>query len=142
MSFIEYKTTRAKKPLEELEAGKTWQVNARRLYIPLEGKDYGLKVKEWEEQVVKNGKPATKKCHSITWKQKPYAKLLLNEDHKAQAILQLQVNTSAGLAIQVDPANLGKFYVSIPKGALARLPKASTMLDVDVQKNCYTYSKN
>lgn len=134
MSFVEFKTTRAKKPAEELEAGKTWQVNARRLYIPLDGKEYGLAVKEWEE--------GGKKHHAITWKQKPYAKLLLNSDAKAKAILQLQVNTTGGLAIQVDPADFGKFYVSVPKGALANLPKVSAMLGVKVAGKAFTYSKN
>lgn len=135
MSFVEYKTTRAKKPVEELEAGKIWQVNARRLYIPLDGKVYGLAIKDWTDG-------EGRKHHAVEWKHKPYAKLLLNSDRRAQAILQLQVNTSAGLAVQVDPANFGKFYVSVPKGALARLPKTSENLEIEIAENCYTYSRN
>ena len=130
--FTEYKPTRAKKAPEELEAGKTWQVNARRLYIPLDAKKYGLKVQKWTEE--------GKKRHKITWTKKPFAKLMLNQDKKAKAIVRLDVNTSAGLAIQVDPADMGKFYVSIPEGAKSAMPKKSCMLGVGIREDTYTYT--
>lgn len=133
MSFIEYKTARVKKPQEELESGKTWQVKARRLYIPLQVKKYGLEVNNWEEE--------GKKKHSITWKYKPYAKLLINDDKKAKAFVRLEVNTSAGLAIQVDPANHKRFYISIPEGAKKAFPKESCMLGVGIQEDAYIYSR-
>ena len=120
--FVEYKSTRAKKAPEELEASKTWQVNARRLIVPIDAKKYGLKVKQWQEE--------GKKRHAITWAKKPYCKLLLNNDKKAKAIAMLEVNTGAGLAVQVNPAKLDECYISIPKGALEAFPKASCMLDL------------
>lgn len=119
--FTEYKSTRAKKAPEDLASAKDWQVNARRLYIPLDTKRYGLQVQKWEED--------GKKRHKITWKQKPYAKLLLNNSKGAKDFAMLEVNTSAGLAIQVDPANYKRVYVSIPAGAMGAFPKANAMLD-------------
>lgn len=119
--FTEYKSTRAKKAPEDLASAKDWQVNARRLYIPLDCKKYGLAVKKWEE--------AGKKRHAITWKQKPYCKLLLNNKSGAKDFAMLEVNTNAGLAVQVDPANYKRVYVSIPAGALEAFPKANAMLE-------------
>lgn len=119
--FTEYKSTRAKKAPEDLASAKDWQVNARRLYLPLDAKKYGLSVQKWEED--------GKKRHKITWKQKPYAKLMLNQDKKAKAFAMLEVNTSAGIAIQVDPANYKRVYISIPAGAMGVFPKVNAMLD-------------
>lgn len=120
--FTEYKSTRAKKAPEELEAGKSWQVNARRLIIPLDCKAYGLSVRKWEED--------GRKHHAITWKSKPYCKLLLNNKAGAKEFAQVRVNTEGkGLAVQVNPANLKECYISIPKGALEVFPQASCMLE-------------
>lgn len=124
--FVEYKTSRAKKAPEELEAGKTWQLNAKRLLVPLDAKKYGLSIKHWTDD-------AGKKHHSVDWREKPYCKLSLNSDKKAKAIAMLEVNTSKGLAIQANPANLKEFYISIPKGALEAFPKESCMLDMKQQ---------
>lgn len=133
MSFVEYTTTRQKKSPEELESGKTWQVRARRLILPLDVQKYGLKVKKWSED--------GKSRHSITWKQKPYCKLLLNQDKKAKAIAMLEVNTSKGLAVQVNPAKLDECYISIPKGAMGVFPEESCMLDMKRQGAKITVSK-
>ena len=119
--FTEYKSTRAKKAPEDLASAKDWQVNARRLYIPLDCKAYGLSVRKWEED--------GKKRHAITWAKKPYCKLLLNSKSGAKDFAQLQVNTDAGLAVQVDPANYKRVYISIPAGALEAFPKANAMLN-------------
>lgn len=119
--FTEYKSTRAKKAPEDLASAKDWQVNARRLYLPLDTKKYGLQVKKWEED--------GRKRHSITWKQKPFCKLLFNNKQNAKDFAMLEVNTSAGLAIQVDPANYKRVYISIPAGALDKMPKANAMLE-------------
>lgn len=119
--FTEYKSTRAKKAPEDLASAKDWQVNARRLYIPLDTKKYGLQVQKWEED--------GKKRHAITWKQKPFCKLLFNNKPNAKDFAMLEVNTSAGLAIQVDPANYKRVYISIPAGALEKMPKANAMLE-------------
>lgn len=133
MSFIEYKTTRARKPLEELESAKDWQAASRRLYLPLDAKKYGLQVKKWTE----DGKPR----HSIVWKSKPYARLLLNNKKSAKDFAMLEVNTERGLAIQVDPANYKRCYVSIPKGALEQFPANSCMLEFKREGAKYTLAK-
>ena len=138
--FTEYQSTRARKSPEELASGKDWQVNARRLYIPLSLEEYGLEVRKWEEDIIKDGKPAKKKRHAITWKSKPYCKLLLNNTQGAQDFAQLQVNTSGGLAVQVDPANYKRVYVSIPKGALGVFPKVNAMLNYKRNGATYTLS--
>lgn len=119
--FVEYKSTRAKKAPEELASAKDWQVNARRLYIPLDTKAYGLQVKKWQEE---DGR----KRHAISWAKKPYAKLLLNNKPNAKDFAMLELNTSAGLAIQVDPADYKRCYISIPAGALEAFPKTNAML--------------
>lgn len=129
--FTEYTSTRARKAPEELEAGKSWQVNARRLIVPLDLKAYGLSVKKWEEE--------GKKRHSITWKSKPYCKLLLNNKKGAKDFAQVQVNKEGkGLAVQVNPANFKECYISIPKGALESFPKSSCMLEYKRQGATYT----
>lgn len=131
--FTEYTSTRARKAPEELEAGKSWQVNARRLIIPLDCKAYGLSVRKWEED--------GRKHHAISWKAKPYARLLLNNKAGAKEFAQVRVNTEGrGLAIQVDPADMNKFYVSIPKGALGAFPEASCMLNYKRNGATYTLS--
>lgn len=136
--FIEYTSTRARKASEELEAGKSWQVNARRLIIPLDCKKYGLQVKEFEGV---NSKGKKCKKHTITWKSKPYCKLLLNNKAGAKEFAQVQVNKEGrGLAVQVNPANLKECYISIPKGALEAFPKASCMLNYERQGATYTLS--
>lgn len=124
--FTEYKSTRAKKAPEELASAKDWQVNGRRLYIPLDAKKYGLSVRKWTDE---DGK----KRHKINWTQKPYAKLLLNNSKKAKDFAMLEINTSAGIAVQVDPANYKRVYISIPEGALGVFPKANAMLEYKQQ---------
>ena len=131
--FTEYKTLRAKKAPEELASAKDWQVNARRLYIPLDTKKYGLQVQKWEEE--------GKKRHKITWKQKPFCKLLFNNKQNAKDFAMLEVNTSAGLAIQVDPSDFKRVYVNIPAGSLDKMPKANTMLDFKQDGAKITVSK-
>lgn len=133
MSFIEYKTKRAKKAPEDLASAKDWQVNARRLYLPLDLKKYGLDVSKWEED--------GKKHHAISWKHKPYCKLLLNSNKQAKEFCMLKVNTKAGLAVQVDPSNYSRCYVSIPKGALQVFPKANAMLEFKHKDDKITVSK-
>ena len=124
--FTEYKSTRAKKAPEELASAKDWQPQGRRLYIPLDAKKYGMSVKHWTSE---DGK----KHHSIIWKQKPYAKLLLNNSKNAKDFAMLDVNTSAGIAIQADQENTKKFYISIPDGAMEAMPKAPCMLNYKQQ---------
>lgn len=119
--FTEYKSTRAKKAPEDLASAKDWQPQGRRLYIPLDAKKYGMSVKKWEED--------GKKHHKITWKSKPYCKLLLNNSKNAKEFAMLEVNTSTGLAVQVDPANYKRCYISIPAGAMGVFPKANAMLE-------------
>ncbi len=131
--FTEYKTTRAKKSPEDLASAKDWQPKARRLYIPLNLKDYGMNVVEGE----KNGK----KTHSITWKSKPYCKLLLNNKQNAQDFAMLEINTDAGLAVQIDPANHKRCYISIPKGALKSFPKDNSMLKYKINGEKITISR-
>ena len=133
MSFVEYQTKRTKKAPEDLESGKTWQVNARRLIVPINTKDYGLSIKKW----TKDGK----KHHSITWDKKPYAKLSLNQDKKDKHFGLLEINTQKGLAIQINPAKLDECYISIPKGALDYFPKSSCMLEMDKKGNKITLGK-
>lgn len=133
MSFIEYKTTRAKKPLEELVASKEWQAKARRLYLPIDTKQYGLSIKKWEED--------GKKRHAITWKQKPYCKLLLNDKGNQKDFAMVEVNTQKGLAIQVDPSDFKKCYISIPKGALQAFPKGDARLEYKKQGSKITVTK-
>lgn len=131
--FTEYKTTRTRKDPEDLASNKTWQVNARRLYIPLDVKKHGLSVKKWTDQ---DGK----KHHSITWKEKPYCKLLLNSEKKGKTFAMLEVGKT-GLAVQVDPSDLKKCYVSIPKGAMEVFPEVNCMLDMKQQGAKITVSR-
>ena len=124
--FTEYKSTRTRKAPEDLASAKDWQPQGRRLYIPLDPKKYGRYFSEWTDE---DGR----KHRQVIWKQKPYCKLLLNQDAKSKDFAQLQVNTDAGLAVQVDPSDHKRHYISIPKGALASLPDAPCMLNYKQQ---------
>lgn len=131
--FTEYKTLRAKKSPEELVSSKDFQRNARRLYLPIDTKQYGLSIQKWEEE--------GKKKHKITWKNKPYAKLLLNNNKNAKDFVMIEMNTERGLAIQIDPSNFKKCYVSIPKGAMDHFPKQDANLEFKTQGAKITVSK-
>lgn len=133
--FTEYKTTRMRKPIEDLISSKDFQINSRRLYLPLNPKKYGLTIREWEEDILKNGKTTKKKHHQITWKNKPYCKLLLNNDKKSKNFLILDINTERGISIQTDPSDFNRFYISIPKGAMENFPKEDTNLEYKQEGN-------
>lgn len=125
-NFVEYQATRARKAPEALASAKDWQPAGRRLYLPLDVKAYGLGVRTWEGV---NSKGKKCKKHAITWKAKPFARLLLNKQAGAKEFARVEVNTDAGLAVQVDPANFKRVYVSIPAGALDAFPADACMLE-------------
>lgn len=118
--FTLYETKRVKKAPGELVAGKNWQPGSRRLYLPLDGAKYGLKIHKKEGR-----------GHSVEWAKKPYARLYLGDGKSA--IAKLEVNNMQGIAIQVDPSNTGRFYVSIPKGARGVFPEEAC--DVSIKKD-------
>lgn len=124
--FTEFKTTRTRKAPEDLASTKDWQPQGRRLYIKLDPSKYGRKFKTWTGE---DGRKHSK----VEWTQKPYCKLLLNQDPKAKDFAQLQVNTDAGIAVQVDPSDHKRHYISVPAGALASLPDAPCMLNYKQQ---------
>lgn len=131
--FTEYKTSRTRKNPEDLVSSKDFQINARRLYLPIDTKKYGLSIQKWEEE--------GKKKHKITWKTKPYGRLLLNNNKKAKDFVMIDINTQKGIAIQVDPSNFKKCYISIPKGAMEVFPKEDAMLDFTQNGAKITVSK-
>lgn len=131
--FVEYKTSRTKKAPEDLVSSKDFQINARRLYLPIDTKKYGLSIQKWEEE--------GKKHHKITWKTKPFCRLLLNKDKKSKDFVMLDINTQKGIAIQVDPSDFKKCYISIPKGAMEIFPKQDAMLDFKEDGAKITVSK-
>ena len=132
--FAEYTTTRARKDPKDLASAKDWQPQARRLYITIKPADYGRARKEWTDQ---DGR----KHKRWEWKQKPYCKLMLNQDPKAEKFAQLVLNTEGkGLAVQVDPADPKRHYVSVPKGALEALPEDACMLNYERKDGKITLS--
>lgn len=131
--FVEYQTSRTRKDPEALVSSKDFQINARRLYLPIDTKKYGLSIQKWEEE--------GKKHHKIIWKTKPYAKLLLNNNKNAKDFVMLDINTQKGLSIQIDPSNFKKCYISIPKGALDHFPKEDANLEFKTQGAKITVSK-
>lgn len=133
MSFTEYQTSRTRKNPEDLVSSKDFQRNARRLYLPIDTKKYGLSIQKWEED--------GKKHHKITWKTKPFCKLLLNDNKKAKDFVMLDINTQKGIAIQIDPSNFKKCYVSIPKGALEFFPEEDANLEFKTQGAKITVSR-
>lgn len=124
--FTEYKTTRTRKDPKDLASNKDWQPQGRRLYIKLDATKYGRKFRTWTGQ---DGRKHSK----VEWTAKPYCKLLLNQDAGAKDFAQLQVNTDAGIAVQVDPSDHKRHYISVPAGALSKMPEVPCMLNYKQQ---------
>lgn len=118
--FTLYQTTRAKKAPGELVAGKNWQPGSRRLYLPLDAKKHGLKIRE------EGGR------HKVEWASKPYARLYLGDGK--QAVAKLEIQGDDGIAVQVDPSDTRRFYVSIPKGALGVFPTEACDVTIAADK--------